>query len=218
MRVRHLNILRNRLEILIYQNITLASLLTLEKVLLNCTITNCMGTVESRPEPLIDHLRWALSQFQVQFHLSDWRTPFKGWLPTRKDLYLEITLLGALLRAQDMGNLFISFFLCDVVISLVQYLFAIQSSPLVMHFHLWWTKVSMLCLYQYVHQQNWTVSRLLLWRCCWNAPPISVNELSYKITKHSCDILLTSHFSWLLPLPLFCFYLSGYGKRHKVPF
>ena len=112
MRVRHLNILRNRLEILIYQNITLASLLTLEKVLLNCTITNCMGTVESRPEPLIDHLRWALSQFQMQFHLSDWRTPFKGWLPTRKDLYLEITLLGALLRAQDMGKLFILLLLC----------------------------------------------------------------------------------------------------------
>lgn len=39
-RVRHLNILRNRFEILIYQNITLASPLTLEKVLLNCTITN----------------------------------------------------------------------------------------------------------------------------------------------------------------------------------
>ena len=38
-----------------------------------------MGTAESWPEPLIDHLRWALSQLQEhrwrQFHLCDW----KGW-------------------------------------------------------------------------------------------------------------------------------------------
>ena len=29
-----------------------------------CIITRCMGTVESRPEPPIDHLRQALSQLQ----------------------------------------------------------------------------------------------------------------------------------------------------------
>ena len=40
----------------------------------------CMGTVESRPEPLIDHLRRVLSQPQgyrwMQFHLSDWKVKF----------------------------------------------------------------------------------------------------------------------------------------------
>ena len=39
----------------------------------------CMGTVESWPEPLIDHLRWALSQLQghrwTQFHLRDQKAP-----------------------------------------------------------------------------------------------------------------------------------------------
>ena len=95
----------------------------------------CMGTVESRAEPLIDHLRRALSQLQghrwMQFHLSDWKepgctpteTPFKGWLPRRKDLYLEITPFGAFLWAQDTGKLFISFLLCNAIICLVQYLY-----------------------------------------------------------------------------------------------
>jgi len=94
----------------------------------------CKGTVESQPEPLIDHLRRVLSQLQrhrwMQFHLSyqkGWSqasyTPFKGWLPRRKDLYLEITSLGALLWAQDMGKIFISFLLCNAIISLVQYLY-----------------------------------------------------------------------------------------------
>ena len=67
----------------------------------------CMGTVESRPEPLIDQPRRALSQPQEhrwrQFtcvtgrdgawlHLS--QTPFKGWLPLRKDRFLEVAPLG----------------------------------------------------------------------------------------------------------------------------
>ena len=38
-------------------------------------LSMCMGTVESQPEPLINHLRQALSQLQghrwMQFHLSD---------------------------------------------------------------------------------------------------------------------------------------------------
>ena len=96
-------------------------------------VSFCMGTVESRPEPLIDHLRWALSQLQghrwTQFHLSDrkgWSlAPFKGWLPRRKDLYLEMLLLGALPWAQDTGKIFISLLLCNMIISLVLYLFAI---------------------------------------------------------------------------------------------
>jgi len=86
-------------------------------------IAICMGTVESWPEPLIDHLRRALSQPQghrwMHFHLSDqkgWslapRPPFKGWLPMKKVLYLEITPLEALLWAQDTGKLFISLLLC----------------------------------------------------------------------------------------------------------
>ena len=69
----------------------------------------CMGTVESWPEPLIDHLRQALSQprehmwrqfscvmrrGEAWLHLS--QTPFKGWLPLRKDLFLEIAPLEAL--------------------------------------------------------------------------------------------------------------------------
>ena len=37
-------------------------------------------------------------------------TPFNGWFPRRKDLYLEITPLGALLWAQ--GKLFISLLFC----------------------------------------------------------------------------------------------------------
>ena len=44
-----------------------------------CFLRLCMGTVESRPEPLIDHLKRVLSQPQghrwMQFHLSDWA----GW-------------------------------------------------------------------------------------------------------------------------------------------
>jgi len=98
-------------------------------------LEQCMGTVESRPEPLIDHLRRALSQPQghrwTQFHLSD----RKGWSlaapPPRPHLradYLEIAFLGALLWAQDTGKIFISLLLCNAIISLVQYLFAIQSS------------------------------------------------------------------------------------------
>jgi len=46
---------------------------------------------------------------------------FEGWFPKRKDLYLEITPLGAFPWAQDTGKLFISLFLCYVIISLVQY-------------------------------------------------------------------------------------------------
>jgi len=39
-------------------------------------------------------------------------SPFKGCLPRRKVLYLEITPFGALLQAQDRGKLFISLLLC----------------------------------------------------------------------------------------------------------
>jgi len=63
----------------------------------------CMGTVESWPEPLIDHLRQGLGQpwehrwrqfscvtgrSGAWLHLS--LTPFKGWLPLGEDLFLEI--------------------------------------------------------------------------------------------------------------------------------
>jgi len=95
-----------------------------------------MGTVESRPEPLIDHLRRVLSQPQGhrwrQFHLSDRKGwilaapllgPIKGWLPREKVLHLEITSLGALLWAQDTGKIFISLLLCNAIISLVLYLY-----------------------------------------------------------------------------------------------
>jgi len=65
------------------------------------SITYCMGTVESRPEPLIDHLRQALSQLwehRWRQFTCDWKgwslAPFKGWLPLRKDLFLEIALHG----------------------------------------------------------------------------------------------------------------------------
>jgi len=105
---------------------------------LSC-LCRCMGTVESQPEPLIDHLRRVLSQPQRhrwrQFHLSDRKGwilaapllgPIKGWLPRRKDLYLEIAPLGALLWVQDTGKFFISLLLYNAIISLVLYLFAIQ--------------------------------------------------------------------------------------------
>ena len=63
----------------------------------------CMGTLESQSEPLIDQLRQGLSQpwehrwrqftcvsrrGGAWLHLS--QTPFKGWLPLGKDLFLEI--------------------------------------------------------------------------------------------------------------------------------
>jgi len=48
-------------------------------ILVGIDVSSCMRTVESRPEPLIDHLRRALSQLQghrqTQFHLSNQ----KGW-------------------------------------------------------------------------------------------------------------------------------------------
>lgn len=46
-----------------------------------------------------------------------------------------------------------------------------------------------------------------------------VNELSYNLTKQPCMIfLLTGHFPWLLPHPLFCLYICGCRKRYKAPF
>ena len=82
-----------------------------------------MGTAESRPEPLIDHLRQALSHPQghrwMQVHLSDW----KGWSlaprpPLRADsqggrLSIWKSLpCGFLLWAHDMGKFFISLLFC----------------------------------------------------------------------------------------------------------
>ena len=54
-----------------------------------------MGTAESQPEPLIEHL----GKGQLWEHR--WRqftcgTPFKGWLPLGKDLFLEIPPLWSL--------------------------------------------------------------------------------------------------------------------------
>ena len=83
----------------------------------------CMGTAESRPEPLIVHLRQALSQPQghrwMQVHLSDW----KGWsLAPRPHLRAvsqggrlsiwESLTCGALLWAPDIGKFFISLLRC----------------------------------------------------------------------------------------------------------
>ena len=83
-----------------------------------------MGTVKLWPEPLIDHLRWAVSQpWQhrwrqlscvtrrggARLHLS--YTPFKGWLPLRKALFLEIAPFGVFLWAYDTGEHFIYFLL-----------------------------------------------------------------------------------------------------------
>ena len=51
------------------------------------------------------------------------RPPFKGWLPRRMVLYLEITPLGALLWARDTGKIFISLLLFNVIISMVLYLY-----------------------------------------------------------------------------------------------
>jgi len=47
------------------------------------------------------------------------RPPFKRWLPRRKDLYVEIVLLGIFLWAQDMGKIFILLLLCNMIIFLV---------------------------------------------------------------------------------------------------
>jgi len=48
-------------------------------LLADVSVTACMGTAESRPEPLTDHLRRVLSQLQghrwTQFHLSDLLDP-----------------------------------------------------------------------------------------------------------------------------------------------
>jgi len=108
-------------------------------------------TIESRPEPLIDHLRWELSQLQghrwMQFHLSDrkgWSLapplldpPFNSWLPRKKDLSLEITPPGVLLWAQDTGKIFILLFLRNTIISLVLYLFAIHAYYVFSNCSLW---------------------------------------------------------------------------------
>jgi len=62
--------------ICMYQGIAIKILL---KKNCNKNVNGCMGTVESWPESLIHHLRWALSQLQgqtwMQFHLSHQ----KGW-------------------------------------------------------------------------------------------------------------------------------------------
>lgn len=65
----------------------------------------CMGTAESWPDPLIEHLgkgpgqpwehRWrqfrcVIGRGESWLHLS--QTPLKGWLPLGKDLWLEIPL------------------------------------------------------------------------------------------------------------------------------
>jgi len=82
-----------------------------------------MGTVESWPSdwPPEVSAESAAGHRWTQFHLSE--TPFKDWLRRRKDLYLEITPLGALLQAQDIDKIFILLFLCNAIISLVQYLY-----------------------------------------------------------------------------------------------
>ena len=84
----------------------------------------CMGTVESRPETLIDHLRQGLGQpwehrwrqFLVPALLD---LPLKGWLTLGKDLFLEFLLCGAFqykLKSLDMGEC--SFSVCLFAISL----------------------------------------------------------------------------------------------------
>jgi len=64
---------------------------------------SCRGTGEC-------NFTWVTRRGGAWLHLS--QTPFKGWLPRRKDFYMEITPLGALLWAWDTGKFFISLLLC----------------------------------------------------------------------------------------------------------
>ena len=93
----------------------------------------CMGTVESWPEPLIDHLMWALSQLQghrwTQFHLSDrnLRPHLRADSEGGRISLWRLSLLEPFceLRTQISSSFHYSFM--NVLISLVLYLFTLRS-------------------------------------------------------------------------------------------
>ena len=77
---------------------------------LNLWLTTWGERWVSRRDTGEHNFTWVTRRGGARLHLR--LTPFKGWLLRRKDFYLEITPLGALLWAQDMGELFISLLLC----------------------------------------------------------------------------------------------------------
>jgi len=145
-----------------------------------------MGTAESQPEPLIDHLRQVLSQPQghrwMQFHLSD----RKGWshapplLDPRAHLRADsqggqIFIWRSFLlepfyepRAQ-VSSLFHCFFV-NMIISLVLYLYTYSPYNLyipVCHTHFrkkdpfWWYELIISSCWMF---HGWKKQLLLLWK------------------------------------------------------
>ena len=138
----------------------------------------CMGTAESRPEPLIDHLRQALSQPHghrwMQFHLSDW----KGWSlaprphlradsqERRLSIWKSLSLDSFCEPRTWVSSLFHYFFV-NVIISLVLCLVTLQSVYLIAIHTVKYTPKGLRS--QSLHSYREMVDAFPLWECLWES-------------------------------------------------